>query len=384
MPTEADFLNTIADYLTFEFPMIVHGRGYLFDSVKKNSPPLIDVPPLENKIWKEFFISDIAEIISGTNINASERINGKIPYITASASNNGVTDFVSNENSTLESDCISVNSNGSVGYAFYHPYTALYSGDCRKLRLFIKNKHVALFVANQITAQREKYNYGYKMGTARLNKQKILLPVNAAGEPDFDYMEKYIALRENKLIQQYLDSIAPPEIIAGIVPLNKKIWRPFLISDLFKLEAGKGKGAIHLENDSNGISYLGATNRNNAVLNFVKPKENLIQRGNCIVFIRNGEGSIGYSVYKAEDFIATSDVTCGYADFLNKYIGWFITTVADKVRGKYNFNYKRSDTRLKRESLMLPINGTGEPDFAYMEAYSRNLFAQLLKKYLER
>ena len=31
IPTEEDFLNSIADYLTFEFSMITHGRGYLFE-----------------------------------------------------------------------------------------------------------------------------------------------------------------------------------------------------------------------------------------------------------------------------------------------------------------------------------------------------------------
>lgn len=31
IPTEADFEKTMADYLTFEFNMITHGRGYLFD-----------------------------------------------------------------------------------------------------------------------------------------------------------------------------------------------------------------------------------------------------------------------------------------------------------------------------------------------------------------
>ena len=30
IPTEQDFLNSIADYLTFEFNMITHGRDYLF------------------------------------------------------------------------------------------------------------------------------------------------------------------------------------------------------------------------------------------------------------------------------------------------------------------------------------------------------------------
>lgn len=30
IPTEQDFMNSIADYLTFEFNMVTHGRGYLF------------------------------------------------------------------------------------------------------------------------------------------------------------------------------------------------------------------------------------------------------------------------------------------------------------------------------------------------------------------
>lgn len=34
IPTEKDFENTMADYLTFEFNMITHGRGYLFENIK--------------------------------------------------------------------------------------------------------------------------------------------------------------------------------------------------------------------------------------------------------------------------------------------------------------------------------------------------------------
>ena len=31
IPSEEDFRRTMADYLTFQFNMITHGRGYLFD-----------------------------------------------------------------------------------------------------------------------------------------------------------------------------------------------------------------------------------------------------------------------------------------------------------------------------------------------------------------
>ena len=75
--------------------------------------------------WGELFISDVAEIISGRGIFDDERISGRIPYVTASAVNNGISYFIANTNETLESNCISVNSNGSVGYAFYHPYIVM-------------------------------------------------------------------------------------------------------------------------------------------------------------------------------------------------------------------------------------------------------------------
>ena len=92
---------------------------------------------------------------------------------------------------------------------------------------------------------------------------------------------------------------------------------------------------------------------------------------------------MGYSVYKAENFIATSDITLGYNNKINKYSGMFITTIADRVRGKYSFNYKRSDTRLKKEILSLPVDSKGEPDFKFMEDYMKYLEQKKIFKYLE-
>ena len=92
---------------------------------------------------------------------------------------------------------------------------------------------------------------------------------------------------------------------------------------------------------------------------------------------------MGYSVYKAEDFISTSDITLGYNNKINRYSGMFITTIADRVRGKYSFNYKRSDTRLREEVLTLPVDSKGEPDYKYMEDYMRYLEQQKILSYLD-
>ena len=159
---------------------------------------------LKNVSWKEFFIEDICEIKSGKDIYERERIEGRTPYITATANNNGIGYYISNENATLQEKCISVNRNGSVGYSFYHSYPALFGNDTRKLIPKYRDDHVAKFISFMISSQKEKYGYGYKMGTARLKRQKILLPVNEEEVIDYDFMKKYIILQEIKSIEQVI------------------------------------------------------------------------------------------------------------------------------------------------------------------------------------
>lgn len=390
IPADIDFANTVADYLTFEFNMIAHGRDYLFAD-KKKLPPLTETPPpLETKIWREFLIEDIfvtirngKQIPTGAYITRKNLQLGQTPRITVTANNNGVYDFYSSadKNYKVYENFISVS---FLGDAFYHSYAASLDMKvhCLKLVGVELNRHIALFLTRMLKQMTQVFNYGDQLSSTDIVSKKILLPVTDDGTPDFKYMEAYIVAHEEKILQRYREFVSTPPLRTNIPPINEKLWREFFIGELFRLETGKSKGANHLVLDERGISYLGATNRNNAVLNFVRPVEKMIQRGNCIVFIRNGEGSVGYSVYKREDFIATSDVTCGYADFLNESVGMFITTVADKVRGKYNFNYKRSDTRLKREKILLPVTDDGEPDFEYMEAYVRKITAAQYRKYL--
>ncbi|MDY3903142.1 restriction endonuclease subunit S [Peptoniphilus sp.] len=156
---------------------------------------------LEEKEWKEFWLEDIVTLKSGKDIYERERIDGNTPYVTATAQNNGIGYFVENKNKTIEEKAISVNRNGSVGYAFYHEYKALYGNDTRKLIPKYRNKYVSLFLTSVITKQKEKYGYGYKMGTGRLKRQKILLPIDGLGHIDFDYMKKYMQVKEIK--EQY-------------------------------------------------------------------------------------------------------------------------------------------------------------------------------------
>lgn len=105
----------------------------------------------------------------------------------------------------MQEKCISVNRNGSVGYSFYHSYPALFGNDTRKLIPKYSDDHVAKFISFMISSQKEKYGYGYKMGTARLKRQKILLPINKDESINYDFMKKYILIQEIISIYSILD-----------------------------------------------------------------------------------------------------------------------------------------------------------------------------------
>lgn len=172
----------------------------------KNINSNIRIESLKSCSWKDFLVSYIGEIKSGQDIYDRERIDGDNPYVTATALQNGIGYFVGNTNKTLSSGCISVNRNGSVGYAFYHPYKALFGNDTRKIAPFYDNRWVNFFITRAITQQKDKYGYGLKLGTERLKKQSIMLPVDNREQPNYEYMENYMRNIEYRLIKRYIDN----------------------------------------------------------------------------------------------------------------------------------------------------------------------------------
>ena len=50
-------------------------------------------------------------------------------------------------------------------------------------------------------------------------------------------------------------------------------------------------------------------------------------------------------------------------------------------KGKYGYGLKMGTGRLKKQSILLPANSDGSPDYAYMEAFMRSVEKELLDKY---
>lgn len=160
------------------------------------------IPSLDRKCWKEFNIDDLFYIESGKRLTKKNMIKGEIPFIGSTDSNNGITNFVSNVNESLDSNVLGVNYNGSVCESFYHSYKCIFSDDVKRFKLKnIKgNKYVYLFFKTIILNQKNKYTYAYKFNSNRMKRQRIMVPVTNNLEPDYEYMEQYI---KNLMISKY-------------------------------------------------------------------------------------------------------------------------------------------------------------------------------------
>lgn len=352
---------------------------------------------LEDVEWGEFFIEELFFSSRGNAINLSsrnmdEKLENSYAVISAKDSNNGISGFSkAMKNEKIYNGVITINNNGSVGYSYFHKYNFIASSDVTILTPRNNNinlsKSTLIFITECLQRiAKDKFAYGYKASNNRLNRTKIMLPVDEIGCPNWYFMEEYIKERENKKrkeLKDYyknrlLELVISPEVLTDVD------WGEFFLGDIFSINTKPSKGLNHLsKDDKKGIPYVGATNRNNGVLDFVEKDSKLQYDGNCIAFIRNGEGSMGYSIYKRESFIATQDISVGYNENLNEYSAKFITTVADRVRGKYTFGYKRNQARLKKEILTLPVDKEGNPNWTYMENFIKNIEQKQIKNVLK-
>lgn len=168
---------------------------------EKQKHEIYDWRELNDVGWNNFKIGDIANVNGGKDLPKYDRKTGNIPFVGSSSQNNGVTDFIDIDyrNIKVANKSIGINRNGSVGYSFYHPYYAYYSGDTRFIKTENNNKYANLFIVNIISNQRDKYAYGYKMGTQRIKKQIVKLPTKN-NHPDYDFMEQYMKRKENEVL----------------------------------------------------------------------------------------------------------------------------------------------------------------------------------------
>ena len=357
---------------------------------------------LSEKEWKEFDFTDIFDIRKGFyNKKPEGSGKGTIPFLGATDSNNGVTRFLTAEeidsasktgdmnNVSLKrkmfaGHAIAVTNNGSVGHAYYQAVTFTCSHDINPLYLrdHEMTRDEADFLIKAIEEQGKLFQYARKWRPIRMVKSKIMLPVTDSGEPDYDYMAHYASEMRGGMLMRYKNYIAEQlsQLEYKEIPApNEKKWENFLVPDIFpKIQRGKRlKNADHIPGN---MPYVSSTAINNGVDDYVEATDGTRVFENCISLANSG--SVGTAFYEPFSFVASDHVTSLKLEEASKFIYLFLASAIEKQGSNFNFNREINDLRIKKMQVMLPVTDSSEPDYAYMEQYSKNMMLRKYEQYL--
>ena len=331
--------------------------------------------------WENFYLKDIFEINYGNKLDLCNlfEISSKCPnavaFVSRTAQNNGVSAYVERLNiKPFPKGSLTVALGGSLGETFLQ-ISEFYTG--QNVAVLLSKKGISDNLSNNqklFIAMLIKYETSLRFIAfgRELNKHiktdfSIRLPVASKNIPDWNWIENYMKKLSIE-IQQTKNTTSKDNI-------NTENWHLFKIGQLFKLEAGK-VSSTEVLTEGKDVFYCGAKKDENGIMSKCACDKKYISKGNCIVFICDGQGAVGYNNYMDKDFIATVNLVMGYNNNLNKYNGLFLVALLDLERPKFSFGRKRKKT-LANTEIKLPakLNSKSEyePDWQYMEDYIKSL-----------
>ena len=339
--------------------------------------------------WKELNINTIFDISYGNKLDMCqmEEMSDGIPFITRTATNNGIGGYVKlvDHAKPYPAGCLTVALGGSIGSTFLQNKAFYTSQNVAVLQpKQILSNEVLLFIATLIQKESNKrfIAFGRELNRHIKNNFTIKLPaIKKSGifVADWEIIEKYInegiipALpSKSKAVWNGVYNNKPISSIP--TTLDSVKWDWFDVKEIFpRIEKCKCSNATELLEDGDDIAYIGAKKSDNGVMRYVKYDETLVTEGNCIVFIGDGQGSVGYCIYQPKDFIGSTTLVAGYNSKLNQYIAQFLIAILDMERYRYSFGRKYNKAAITSTKIKLPSKSDGSPNWEFMENYIKSL-----------
>lgn len=161
-----------------------------------------------DKHWKAIYIKNLfLSIQIAKSLDFGKLKAGSTVFIGRGESNNGIQGFVSNKMSEKK-DCITI---GMVATkkSFWQQYDFATSQNILVLRDILWNRYNALFICSILNNYvLTKYNYGHPIKLSTFPKEQIMLPIDAIGQLDYNFMNEYIKELMKYKLHEYLDYAA--------------------------------------------------------------------------------------------------------------------------------------------------------------------------------
>lgn len=156
---------------------------------------------------------------------------------------------------------------------------------------------------------------------------------------------------------------------------DTSMWKEFQINKLFTIKSPASRKMQTY--DIGNIPYVSSGAVNNGIVSYLKPKDGeQLEKGHCITV----SPLDGTSFYQKCDFLgrggAGSAISLLYNDNLTELNALFICTVIKQSAYRFGYNDALTSDNLKHLIIKLPATPNGQPDWAYMESYMKQIMEE--------
>lgn len=331
---------------------------------------------IDTSEWKEFRVGDLFDIHPTKAYkctNAELLDGGGINVVVNSAYDNGIggmSTFSPTENGNMITFSDTVDANT----IFYQK--SPFVGYPHVQGLYPVGKYQNAWTQGSlqyfVTVFRERalavgFDYGNKFRRDIAANLFVKLPSTSDGAPDWAYMESYMANLETKVAESLTLLQAAKD--AEKKKVDTREWASFALGALFNIV--KGKRLTKAEMKSGETPFIGSSALNNGCTAMIGNDKNQHPE-NTITVCYNG--SVGETFYQNKPYIASDDVNVLYPKFtINRQIALFIVPLIKGISSRYDYIDKWKKEAMETDKIYLPVDKTGQPDWAYMEEYMRKV-----------
>lgn len=141
-----------------------------------------------------FKVADLFTLQRGKRLTKANQTSGNTRFIGTRKYDNGVSAWVGNTENIHPGNALTIARNGDVGFTFYQDKPFIAGDDAIILNSKTPiSKEAHLYLTPLFEAIGANYNYMHKLSLTRLQEELSPLPVTASGDPDWEYMHKYMS-----------------------------------------------------------------------------------------------------------------------------------------------------------------------------------------------
>ena len=137
-------------------------------------------------MFKEFIVRDVLNVDQTKSVVAKANlVEGDIPYVTRTVSNNGYMGTCGNIDKINKGNCITIGA--ETGVAFYQPDDFVAGNKVYRLSREGLGEKEYIFLASVLNMQTKNYSYSNARIPEKIKAETILLPVIENPDPDHEY-----------------------------------------------------------------------------------------------------------------------------------------------------------------------------------------------------